>query len=271
MNTMFVRGLAVTGLMAAAGTASAAIQTLQDLNSTVRINDSAQAGMSDWIVDGTDHLFQQWFWFRIQGDTQERSLDTLPLLGTQLVDTNAFTDNRADTFAALYGNGQITFQPTWTLRGGTAGSGVSDVTESVVITNVSNSAFTLNFFQYTDFDLNGTAGGDSGQFMAPLFNTVQQSDGSVSLGETVITPAPAFFEVSTWPTILNRLNNGTVEDLANNAGPVGPADLAWAVQWTFTIQAGQSVVIAKDKSIVPAPGALALVAIGGLVAVRRRR
>ncbi|MFN7021868.1 MAG: hypothetical protein ACK4WH_11145 [Phycisphaerales bacterium] len=48
-----------------------AILVLSDRNSVVRIDDSSPAGMFDWVVDGTDHLFQQWLWLRVGGDTAE--------------------------------------------------------------------------------------------------------------------------------------------------------------------------------------------------------
>ncbi len=62
-------------LCAALGMASpaqAAPITLVDHNSSVTIDPDSQAGMHDWVVDGVDHLFQQWFWYRI-GSNPEAS------------------------------------------------------------------------------------------------------------------------------------------------------------------------------------------------------
>jgi hypothetical protein len=61
----------------AAGRAQATLVTLSDLNSTVNIDTGSQAGVYNWTVDGTDHLFQQWFWYRIGSTGPESSIDTL--------------------------------------------------------------------------------------------------------------------------------------------------------------------------------------------------
>ncbi len=269
-SSIFSLAMIAGGVLSA--TAFGTVHTVTDGNSLVRIDDSSQAGMMDWVVDGTDHMFQQWFWFRVAGDTQERSIDTLPLLGAASLDTNPFVDPAPDSVAALYGNNAgLTIQPTWTLRGGRAGSNSSDVTESIVITNHGRTFLDLSFFQYCDFDLNGTPGGDVVQMNAPLFNTVVQSEGPYALSETVVTPAPTHHMVGPYAQILNMLNDGNADNLNDFSGPLGPGDMTWAFQWDMHIAPGASIVISKDKGIVPSPGALALVSLGGLMALRRKR
>src|SRR5712692_11252737 len=63
-----------------ATSAQAAPVTLQDLNSSATIDPSLQSGMSNWTVNGTNQLSQQWFWYRTGSTGQEFSIETLPLV-----------------------------------------------------------------------------------------------------------------------------------------------------------------------------------------------
>lgn len=259
------------GAVAALGSpAFAAIHVLSDRNSVVRIDDSSPAGMFDWVVDGTDHLFQQWFWLRVGGDTQERSLDTLTLGGVFATDTNPFTDNRADTLSLLYVGNGFEILPTYILRGGQNGSNTSDVAEQIAINNTGRETLHISLFQYCDFDLNGSAGGDTAEIVGSLFNTARQSDGVFGMSEVVVTPVPTRYEVNGFPSILNRLNDGSVTDLANTAGPQS-GDMTWAFQWDLVIAPGGTVIISKDKGIIPTPGPAALLALGVAAGLRRKR
>lgn len=268
MCTKLVIGVAA--IAALAGQASAVIHTLTDRNSVVNIDDASQSGMSDWIVDGTDHLFQQWFWFRV-GNAPEASIDTLALTGTLITDTNGFDDPGLDTLSLRYTSpGSFEIQPTFTLRGTPAGSGRSDIAESIVITNLGTVPLTMSFFQYSDFDLNGSSGGDTLEIPGLLFNTAQQSEGATTFSETVVSPQPTRYEAALFPSIVSRLNDGVADDLGNIGGPIS-GDTTWGFQWDFTIPVGQGVTISKDKTITPAPGALVLLGMGGLLVSRRRR
>lgn len=266
--------LAVAGgaLALIAGSATAAINTLEDRNSVVNVDNASSAGMTDWVVDGTDHLFQQWFWFRVAGeDTQERPINALPLTGNALTDTNPFVDPRPDNLAMQYSGTGFTIEPSFQLRGGGSGSGRSDIGEQISVHNNRTTPLHITFIQYCDFDLNGSAGGDEGQILGPLFNTVRQSEAGFVLSETVITPGPNHFELNLFPVTLTALNDGDIDDLNDFAGPLGPGDVTWAFQWDFVIDPNSSVLISKDKSIVPAPGTAAALVLGAAGLGRRRR
>ena len=68
--------LVVFFMLAVTATAQAALYTLTDDNSTAVIEGGSSAGVGTWTIDGTDHMFQQWFWYRV-GNTAEASIDTL--------------------------------------------------------------------------------------------------------------------------------------------------------------------------------------------------
>jgi hypothetical protein len=255
----------------AGGQAMGVDNVLQDRNSTVRVNDATADGMHDWTVSGMNHLSQQWFWFRVGAEAQERPLNALPLTGAFLTDTNPFVDAHADTLSLQYSGLGYTIEPSWTLRGGSIGSARSDIAETITINNNRNEPLHMSFFQYSDFDLRGTAAGDTVRIIGPLRNTADQFEGEFTLSETIVTPPPSHWQAAFFPVILNSLNDGGVTTLNDNAGPLGPGDVTWAFQWDITIAPGDSFIISKDKSIVPAPGAGLLLGLGGLMAVRRRR
>ncbi len=268
LRTHMLQGVVALSLAAVAGSAQGApLFVLEDHNSTVSFDAGSQAGTFDWLVDGTSHLVQQWFWFRI-GNNPEQSIDTLPLTGASVTDTNPFSDNRPDALFLRYENAGLKIEPTFILRGANVGSYSSDLAEQIKITNKGTSTITISFFQYADFDLNGTAFDDSVSIFAG--NHVVQTEGPVVMSESVVAPLPAFFEAEYHPVTLAKLNDGFADNLNNN-GFRANGNLTWAFQWNFTIQAGKSVLISKDKQVVPTPGAMALLGLAGALALRRKR
>jgi len=257
---------------ALANKANAALRTLVDNNSIVEINTTSQEGMRFWSVDGVEQLFQQWFWFRV-GNGPEASIDTLTLLNDFPSDSDGDLDT--EDLNLVYGGVGFEIEVDFKLNGGSAGSGTSDVAEQISITNTGESPLDMHFFQYVDFDLGGTAGGDTAVFTNE--NTVQQFEGSVVLSETVETPDPNRREINDYNVTLTKLNDGVATDLLNMPTedvPFGPGNVTWAFQWDATINPGGTFQISKDKqiTIVPEPGSCVLLVAGlaGLI-IRRRR
>lgn len=66
--------------MAGVGAAPVAADIiLTDGSSTATIDPDSRDGMKSWVVDGVEHLQQQWFWYRSVAMTSEESIDTLTL------------------------------------------------------------------------------------------------------------------------------------------------------------------------------------------------
>lgn len=262
--------LGVTAMLLAAG-ASAQVVTIADGNSEADF-DLTSGGQFNWFVDGLDEIFNQDFYFRAGGMTDELSVTATALVGHQLTDTNFFVDPRVDTlfvrhFDAATG---LEFDIRYSLSGGSPGSRSADLAEQITIRNVGQSATDVSFFQYVDFDLGGDAAGDFGEILNGRVAFQGDATAGISVTETVVTPAPSFFDMKEFPDIIALFSDGLPTTLSNDPGPAA-GDLSWAFQWNFTLAPGETFLISKDKLIVPAPGAVALLGLAGLAGVRRRR
>lgn len=273
----FLALAACCGALLFANSATAAVYTLQDENSLVRIDPTSPAGMYDWEVDGVDQLKQQWFYYRI-GNNPEQSVGSLPLNLANTTDPNfdGF-DNGFFTRYVVPGPNGFRLEITYTLVGGSANSGHSDIAETIKIVNTGTSNLPMTFFQYVDFDLSGTPDDDSGMLVNP--NKVSQGDTSLSISETVISPASTHHELSTYAATLTSLTDGAPTTLNDFSGPILNADVTWAFQWTFNLAPGGTYLISKDKRleakpfVVPEPSSVLLAIVGamGLLPIARRR
>jgi hypothetical protein len=266
--------LSLVGLALVCGvliqSASAGLFTLTDSNSSATFDTANPANNNAWVVDGVNHLYQQAFWFRV-GATPEQSLHMLPIAVEGVTDTNF--DSNPDTLFVRYAGAGFTAEVRYTLAGGSAGSLASDLAEQISIHNVSTTPLDFHFFQYVDFDLLGSSGGDTAEFING--NTVKQWEGISSLSETVITPLPSHREIDVYDVTLQKLNDAlatTLTDLPALGVALGPNDMTWAFQWDVVIEGGKTFQISKDKNLtgVPEPASLALLAFAVLLGSFRR-
>ena len=242
---------------------------LTDKNSTANIDPLSPMGENSWICDGTDNLFQQWFWYRIGNTGPEASIDTIsaPLVS---VTDNDF-DPGDETLNLRYENNVLQVNVTIALVGGVIGSGVSDLMEGIEIVNKTTSALDLHFFQYVDFDL----GIDFTDESVALINanTFKQTEleSPAWISETVAVPSADGYEAGFYAATLNKLQNGVTDNLNNNPA-AGVGDVTWAFQWDVELAPEDSYIISKDKhvEVIPEPATLVLLGLGGLL-VRRKK
>lgn len=242
----------------------AATVNLWHNNSFLAIDpDNQPQGMFSWIVDDVNHLYQQWWWYRI-GNGPEQSISTLQLVSSVVSNNRLLIQN--------YSAQDFDLEVTWLLTGGAPNSGFSMVKEGATITNKSSSALYISLYEYSDFDILGTSGNDYGTHVNP--NKVKQTEWPVLVEESV-TQTPSCWQMDNPWNILALLNDSDKDDLTNQYAIYGPGDVAWAFQWDFVISPGRSAGVSKDKSIssvIPEWNSLLLAAIGmvGTIGIRRR-
>lgn len=258
-------------LMAAAGLSSVAFAqagsggTATNGNSTFTLTDytgtdTGTGALSNFRVGGAgnpNHAFQTWWWYRVEGDTRERSFANASGWDWSNAGQGRLEYTTDDFFAVM--NFQVT--------GIADGYGV--LTQTLTILNTSNSTKTYNLFNYNDIDLGGTAGGDSATLNSP--NVIRVTDAS--------TPWVAFYEgtdaygVDSFANLRAELADDGVDNMASNGLPFGPGDFTGAFQWSFTLNAGGAATASSTLTIttIPTPGALALAGLSGLAAFRRKR
>jgi hypothetical protein len=232
--------------------------------------------MNSWQINGQEQLAQQWFWYRV-GSAQQRTIDTI---GGLSFTASANTLNATYTDAVNLFSVNITYQLSGGLTGGS--DWTSDITETITVNNFSSSPLNFHFYQYSDFRLAGSSGGESVQIFqnGGFFSKAKVTKGPNQVSETIDTPLADHAEAgltSDSPNTLFRLNNvpGLVLNDNLTAGPDAVADATWAYQWDFTIAANGSVDVLKDKKLsvapIPEPGTVGLCALGVAMLVLRRK
>lgn len=242
--------------------------TLTNGNSSVDIFPTSQGGMATWKVDGVNQLSRQWFWCR--DGPYEYSLDSLKAQPPLLV------QNAANELTTLhYDESNYTFGVHYTLTGGAAGSGTSSMLENVSIHNAAATSLILHVFQYADFDLAGTSGDDTVTLLkdgSNRFYQAVQTDPTGVTSTTTVSITADHGEANFYSATLTKLNDYYATTLNDNAGPLGPGDATWALEWDFNIAAGGTVNLDILKQIaVPEPSTATALGAGLLVWTIRRR
>jgi len=244
---------------------------------------SANFGLANTIATSSavtsDYLFQNWWWYRSQGDTREFAL-TNQTFGTQLGANSAFL-RYVEPIGGSSTNGTLTFELTYTLNQLTPTSAAVTINWSII--NNSQSAQDVSFFAYSDSDVL-SAGGNDGSYNSNPGVNFYRNNASTSNNTQFFTMGADLRLNDHWQigpfsgtgsprTALGDALVTTLTDV-DHLGAAG--DNAAAFQFDFTrIAAGGTVGgrITKGYNYipVPTPGTLALMGLGGLAVARRRR
>jgi hypothetical protein len=243
------------------GTAHAQTDTMNSGNSSASVNYTVdnQQGFYNWTVDGVNQMNQQSFWYEIGGSGPAANIGSSP--------TSVSTTTTGNTLDVTYNYSQFSFSELYTLEGGTSGSGVSDVAETITINNTSSSALNFNLFQYTDINLLNTPNGQIVTLYQggprSLFNEAYQTAGNLAFVDSVNTPGANYGEAAPVNTLLNLLNGSSFQHLNDNT-TIGPTDAAYALEWDSSINAGGSQIISEDLNVyaIPEPSSWTLVSAG---------
>lgn len=262
-------GCSVIAFQAGSLVAQAQIFTLSDNSATADVNVGSSSGMFNWTVMGQDQLFQQWFWYRVGASGPEAPINTIsPAL--------AVATNGTRGLSTTYSQAQFSVGVEYLLTGGLLGGKKSTIAETITIHNSSLSTLDFHFFQYSDFDLGGSTGGDSvvigKNAFTGLYNSADQFDPLHTFQESVVSPGANHAEVGFYPSTLNKLNDLNADTLNDVTSLTGPGDVDWAFEWDFSIAPGESTVINKSKSVelIPEPTSMALLVSAAAFCTMRR-
>lgn len=211
-----------------------------------------------------DQAFQQWWWYRVNGvNTREFALSTQA--NAPVVSGN----NMVLTYREPEG---FTSRLEYTINniGGRA-----RVTGTNFVKNEGNTTLDFDFFNYIDYDMNGTAAGDlaSLQFPNPVLRMNITDPAGTLAAEWRVLDADAF-QIGAFAGVRNLLTNSTLDDLNNTGDPFGPGDFSAAVQWRFTLAPGEQIALQTTQFLttpVPEPATMAALGLGILAIARRRR
>jgi hypothetical protein len=229
--------------------------TITSGSSSAIVDPESVFGLSSWTIDGQEQIFEQWFWYRLQGMDSESSLDSLPLLDQQL---------SGDRLELTYGSTDLGVGLAYTLS---AGSAWARLLEEITLINPGPEPLSLAWFAEVDFDLNGTSLGDTA---FGGLGGITQADGGT--GATVqASIGPSAFQIAPSPFLFLSLTDDAPTTLDDSGSPSGLGDLSFAFQWNLVIPAGQSQTLTLTKEIVPEPGTWLLVGSGVAAWLAKRR
>lgn len=196
------------------------------------------AWSANFLIGTTDHLFQNGWWYRVDGMTREFAVSTQ----TSFVQVAA---NRVVvTFREPEG---VIYQFDYILTG-TGTGGLLRIRGTII--NPTTVPHTVDTFHYHDFDVNVSAGGDTLVSLAPTWHRQTDPSPSLSTAEVVASPNGLIaWQIGAFATVRALLTDTDIDNLNNAGSPFGPGDGTGAFQWRHALAPGQAVEISVQKGV----------------------
>ncbi len=194
-----------------------------------------------------DALFQIRWYFRLSGGTQETLLSA--------PDTETYVGNLATLTWNAVGTQGSQFSVVVTFELNDLGVDALSLDANAEVTGIDPVDVTM--FYYYDVDLGGTFSNDSAALVSSP-NAVRVTDPNTPGEFTVTAAGNDSFQVATFASIRNLLDDAGITNLDNSGLPFGPGDFTGAFQWAeVSLGQGQSsqfgVVSQADPQASPPP------------------
>ncbi len=230
-------------------------------------------GITQWAVDGVNQLSLQSFYYSIG------SGPTASIFSIGAPSAPSITTNISNTTVALnttYANSTIGVGTLYSLQSSPVGSGKATLAQTLTINNVSATTQVFHFYQFSDFNLGGIAGGQNVQFSSNGSGQQYQVVQTDAFGRTLIGlitgvtgggSAQSEVQAGLFDGVqfgLGGINPVTL----NNTLTAGPGNVDFAYEWDATLAPGSSITISEIQT-VPEPSSMAL-AVSGIFALALR-
>ncbi|WP_395376870.1 hypothetical protein [Marinicella sp. W31] len=207
---------------------------------------SFEGARTDFEIGGTDMTWSIWWYYRIDGDTQEVKFPQ--------PDSATYVGNTATlTWADVDGRGLFSAELVHVLdEESTSGA---TLTNTMTLTNISLATVDINLFQYADFDVAGASNDEASlnndpDYIALTDNATANSINTAEIRAAGNTNYQVTVYSTTDPLVLRAfLNDTALNDLDNTGLPFGPADFTGAFQWDTIIPLDGSYAVETTYAI----------------------
>ncbi|QSV44630.1 MBG domain-containing protein [Geobacter benzoatilyticus] len=235
----------------------ATVYTLNDRalnrNTSATVDDAtAFTGLYSFKVDGTELMYQQWFWYRVGATGGEASLETLGA-PTSVVST-------ATSVSLTYTKaGEFTVKVQYQLTPYESGLYRADLKKTVTITNISAQPLDYHLFEYSDYEITQLATqADKVEVVGTrIYQTGPQTyaDEGITLVHEA-TPSPTSFDFDNNQIYLYaELKDDAPSDFPSPqttyTTDAEADDLQFANQWDLAIPVGGSKTIDITDKVYP--------------------
>lgn len=260
----FVRGIALSfgvllSVFTFGGVANAQLCTLTAGGATYTIPAASHydaTPTSNLLGVGTgDYLFEDGWWFRVSGDTQEFFF---PAPTTTTCAGAAGSITWADVGA------RGLFSATNLLNLTTFAGGTGRLHLTMSVTNLSTvNPLTISLFHSADFDVNGTAGTDNATLLLPnTHHRIQDTTAGFAEYRAFSPNANAFLVRPFGATtdVFGLLGNTAIDNFDNTGLPATSIDYTGGFQWDLVVPAGgtTSVNVLLTGNVVPTAAGVGL-------------
>jgi hypothetical protein len=184
---------------------------------------------------GADQLFESWWWYRTTTDTREHTFNNSATSGFAGAVVSAKGDSAILRWTNVDGKG---FDAQLVYRIYSTGPSSAVVSQTLTIANPTTSPLGIVLFNYSDFDVGATAGGDSATFVPPAFPPNRQqeiTDATSPVRCYFLGCGPSAYQTGAFATIRSLLTNAAVDNFTDTGVPFGPADWTSGYQWRLAV------------------------------------